>query len=173
MRAKIQPPCAKFETNLQSAMDQYNNAVKGNWVIWNEFMGNRNCKGIVVYHTIIQWFEIKLKPAITVVCFSRVGLRFGVLLWGNSSFCWNKLFFNFPFSISDLAGEFLNGIFKSKRGFTRRNPVMFGNQHSFQKFKWQKISWPFCDWHHLQYILHRQLRLFQQPKNSHRNSIKF
>jgi len=30
IRGKIQPPCAEFETTLQSAMDQYNNAVNGN-----------------------------------------------------------------------------------------------------------------------------------------------
>ena len=32
IRVKIQSPCAQFETNIQSAMDKYNNAVKGNWI---------------------------------------------------------------------------------------------------------------------------------------------
>jgi len=30
IRGKIQPPCTQFEKSLQSAMDQYNKAVKGN-----------------------------------------------------------------------------------------------------------------------------------------------
>jgi len=30
IRGKIQPPCTEFETSLQTAMDQYNNTVKGN-----------------------------------------------------------------------------------------------------------------------------------------------
>ncbi len=30
IRTKVQPPCLQFEKSLESAMDQYNNAVKGN-----------------------------------------------------------------------------------------------------------------------------------------------